>query len=68
MSEEIKKVKGLTFGNDGEPKVITFECDKVIVKDHSLETQWNQGVPLNFEEYTTLVFSVNGKKYTYKKV
>ena len=65
--------EGLTFDKDTiaglrEPKVITFECDKVVVKDHSLETQWNKGVPLNFEDYDTLVFSGNGKKYTYKKV
>jgi len=49
-------------------KTITFECEKVIVKDHSLETKWTGGVPLNFEDYDTLVFSGNGKTYTYKKV
>jgi len=51
-----------------QPKTIEFECDKVVVKDRSLETKWGTGVPLNFEEYDTLVFSGNGKKYTYKKV
>jgi len=70
-TENIEKVEKLTFDKqitDVQPKVITFECDKVIVKDKSLETQWSVGVPLNFEEFDTLVFSGNGKKYTYKKV
>ena len=44
---------------------VTFECDTVIVKDHSLMTQWSDGVPLNFEDYNTLVFSGKGKKYTW---
>ncbi|MFV2015511.1 MAG: hypothetical protein ACC656_08805 [Candidatus Heimdallarchaeota archaeon] len=50
------------------PQIITFDCDKVIVNDMSLETQWKNGVPLNFEDYDTLIFSGNGKKYTFKKV
>ncbi len=52
---------------DDRPKVITFECDKVVVKGKSLETKWTDGVPLNFEDYDTLIFSGNGKKYTFKK-
>lgn len=49
------------------PKTITFECDEVIIKGKNLETKWPNGVPLNFEDYDTLVFSGNGKTYTYKK-
>jgi len=72
---EAKNSEGLTFEkdttavfDDKEPSVITFECDKVIFKDRVLESQWKFGVPLNFEDYDTLVFSGNGKKYTFKKV
>lgn len=53
---------------EAAPKTLTFECDQVIVKGKSLETKWGDGVPLNFEEYDTLVFSGNGKTYTFKKV
>lgn len=51
-----------------DDRTITFDCDKVVVKDKSLETQWGSGVPLNFEDYNRLVFSGNGKKYTYKRI
>jgi len=70
-----KDIEGLVFAKDTlagfsekEPKVITFDCDKVIINDKQLESVWPSGVPLNFEDYDTLVFSGNGKKYTYKKV
>ncbi len=48
-------------------KIITFECDKIIVKGKSLETKWTDGVPLNFEDHDTLIFSGNSKTYTFKK-
>lgn len=53
---------------ENNPNTITFECDEVFIKGKNLETKWPNGVPLNFEDYDTLVFSGNGKKYTYKKI
>lgn len=54
--------------NNEKSRTITFECDRVNVRDNSLEIKWLVGVMLNFENYDELVFSLKDKKYTFKKV
>ena len=51
-----------------ENSTMTFEANEVIIKGKNIETKWPNGVPLNFEDFDTLVFSGKGKKYTYTKV
>jgi len=63
----IKNTDQLVF-DENQPKIITFECDELIIKEKNIETKWPDGLPLNFEKYDTIVFSGNNKKYTYKKV
>jgi len=57
----------ITFDYLDHP-IINFPCDNVIVKDGTLEIQSSKGGPLNFEKINKLIFSINGKKYTYKKI
>lgn len=68
-NESLRVVDGeWTFNEDLDDQTITFDCDKVIVKSDTVETQWFKGCALNFEKINNLVFSINGKKYTYKKI
>jgi len=51
-----------------QPDTITFEAKEVIIKGNNIESTYPEGLPINFDNTETLVFSINNKKYTYKKV
>ena len=51
-----------------DPDVITFECQKVILKPKEVITDWPDGMPLPFAEYQRLVFTDGKTRVTYSKI
>ena len=51
-----------------EPDVITFNCQKAIIKPNEVITEWPDGFPIEFDKYQRLVFTDGKTRVTYSKL
>jgi len=51
-----------------DPDVITFNCNKLIVKPNEVNTDWPDGFPIEFDKYQRLVFTDGKTRVTYSRL
>lgn len=51
-----------------DPDAVIFWCSRVVLKPKEAITEWDDGMPIDFEEFQRLVFTDGKKRVTYSKI